>query len=273
MRNTEREPPGWDAPGWSRDQIRRLLRDVASGDVSPDRALQKLGGLPLLDLDFAKPDVHRELRQDAAEAILAEGKSSLEVAAIVDSLCASGAGTVLVTRADAETRAAVVDVAPDAQIDERARLAWIVRQPPEPRGHVLMLTAGTSDGPAIREAVVRAELLGTSVIVHQDVGVAGLHRLIPVLDDLREVDCVVVAAGMDAALASVVGGLTDVPVIGLPTSVGYGATFGGVSALLSMLTSCAAGVAVVNIDDGFGAGTIAALIARRTATGGAAERA
>ena len=128
-----------------------------------------------------------------------------------------------------------------------------------------IVSGGTSDGPVVREAQVRAELLGTTVIVHRDAGVAGLHRLEPALEDLRRADCVVVVAGWDAALASVVGGLVAAPVIGVPTSTGYGATFGGVSALLAMMTSCAAGVAVVNIDDGFGAGTIAARIARGSA--------
>jgi pyridinium-3,5-biscarboxylic acid mononucleotide synthase len=260
-----------DGHGWSRDRVAQVLRDVAAGEVSPERALGELAHLPVLDLGYARIDTHRELRQDAAEAVLAEGKTAAEVAGIVRSLCESGAGTVLVTRADAETRAAVLEVAPDGQIDERARLAWVARRVPEPRGHVAMLGAGTSDGPAIREAQVRAELLGTRVRVHLDVGVAGLHRLVAVLPDLARADCVVVAAGMDAALASVVGGLTEAPVVGLPTSVGYGATFDGLSALLSMLVSCAAGVAVVNIDDGFGAGTIAALIARRSGARAAEE--
>ena len=134
---------------------------------------------------------------------------------------------------------------------------------PEVKGLVTIVSGGTSDGPVVREAQVRAELLGTEVVVHRDAGVAGIHRLEPALDDLERADCVVVVAGWDAALCSVVGGLVAAPVIGVPTSTGYGATFGGVSALLAMLTSCAAGVAVVNIDDGFGAGTIAARIARR----------
>lgn len=144
-------------------------------------------------------------------------------------------------------------------------MVWVAREVPTARGQVAMLAAGTSDGPALREAQVRAELMGTNVSVHLDVGVAGLHRLLAVVDEIRDADAVVVAAGMDAALASVVGGIVAAPIIGLPTSVGYGATFSGVSALLSMLTSCAAAVAVVNIDDGFGAGTVAATIARRAA--------
>jgi len=217
------------------------------------------------DLGFARVDTDREARQGAPEGIMAEGKTPEEVAAIATALLESGAGSVMVTRADAEARAALLSVAPDGQQDERARLAWVARDVPVAHGLVTIVSGGTSDEPAVREAQVRAELLGTEVIVHRDAGVAGLHRLEPALPDLRKADCVVVVAGWDAALASVVGGLVAAPVIGVPTSTGYGATFGGVSALLSMLTSCAAGVAVVNIDDGFGAGTIAARIARRAA--------
>jgi NCAIR mutase (PurE)-related protein len=156
----------------------------------------------------------------------------------------------------------VKSLVPDAHEDERARLVWIVRAVPEPRGAVTIVSAGTSDGPVVTEARVRAELLGTEVIVHEDAGVAGLHRILPALPDLERADCVVVVAGMDAALASVVGGLVAAPVIGVPTSVGYGVADGGRTALNAMLTSCAASLAVVGIDDGFGAGTIAARIAR-----------
>ncbi len=220
---------------------------------------------PFVDLGFARVDTDREARQGAPEAIFAEGKTPDEIAGIARALLEGGASSVLLTRADEEARAALRAVAPDAQEDVRARLAWVARDTPEPRGTVTIVSGGTSDEPAVREAEVRAQLLGTTVIVHRDAGVAGLHRLEPALEDLRSADCVVVVAGWDAALASVVGGLVAAPVIGVPTSTGYGATFGGVSALLAMMTSCAAGVAVVNIDDGFGAGTIAARIARRAA--------
>ena len=220
---------------------------------------------PFVDLGFARVDTDREARQGAPEAIFAEGKAPEEIAGIAEALLAAGASSVLLTRADAPARAALRTVAPDAQEDERARLAWVARGVPEPAGLVAIVSGGTSDGAVVREAQVRAELLGTEVVVHRDAGVAGIHRLEPALEDLRRADCVVVVAGWDAALASVVGGLVAAPVIGVPTSTGYGATFGGVSALLSMLTSCAAGVAVVNIDDGFGAGTIAARIARAAA--------
>jgi NCAIR mutase (PurE)-related protein len=153
-------------------------------------------------------------------------------------------------------------MAPDAQEHEQARLVWVARAIPEQRGAVTIVSAGTSDGPVTHEARVRAELLGTEVVVHEDVGVAGLHRLAPALGDLQRADCVVVVAGMDGALASVIGGLVAAPVIGVPTSVGYGVADGGRTALNAMLTSCAAALAVVGIDDGFGAGTIAARIAR-----------
>jgi hypothetical protein len=172
---------------------------------------------------------------------------------------------VLVTRADEAARAAVRAAASGAEEDADARLAWVAREVPPVRGTVTMVSAGTSDFPALREAAVTARLSGTAVRVQEDVGVAGLHRLALALDDLRAADCVVVAAGGDAALASVVGGLVAVPVIGLPTSTGYGVATGGTAALHAMLSSCAPGVAVVNIDDGFGAGTIAARVARAAA--------
>lgn len=217
------------------------------------------------DLGFARVDTDREARQGAPEAIMAEGKTAEEIRGIATALLEAGAGSVMVTRADAAARAALLDVAPDAEQDERARLAWVARGVPVAHGLVTIVSGGTSDEPAVREAQVRAELLGTEVIVHRDAGVAGIHRLEPALDDLRRAHCVIVVAGWDAALCSVVGGLVAAPVIGVPTSTGYGAAHGGQTALNAMLVSCAAGVAVVNIDDGFGAGTIAARIARQSA--------
>ena len=197
------------------------------------------------DLGFARVDTDRERRQGAPEAILAEGKTPEEIEAIAAALLDGGAGSVLVTRADAAARAALRRVAPDAREDARARLAWVAPAVPAVRGLVTIVSGGTSDGPVVTEARVRAELLGTEVVVHADAGVAGIHRLAPAREDLERADCVVVVAGMDAALASVVGGLVAAPVIGVPTSTGYGTAFGGVTALLSMLTSCAAGLAVV----------------------------
>jgi NCAIR mutase (PurE)-related protein len=235
---------------------------VRDGEIEPENGLDRLATLPFDDLGFARVDIHRELRQGAPEAVLAQGKEPYEVAAIVRSMLDAGAATVMVTRADAHARAAVRAVAPDALEHERARVVWVARDTPPAAGLVTIVSGGTADGPAVHEARIRAELLGAAVIVHEDVGVAGLHRLAPALEDLRSADCVIAVAGQDAALTSVVGGLVAAPVIGVPTSAGYGVAAGGLAALFAMLASCAAGVAVVNIDDGFGAGTIAARIAR-----------
>jgi pyridinium-3,5-biscarboxylic acid mononucleotide synthase len=245
-----------------RGELLDLLEAVRLGELAPEMALDALVALPFRDLGFARIDTHRELRQGAPEAVLAEGKTPDEIERIVAAMLADGVGSVMVTRADAPAREAVRRAAPDAEEDERARLAWVGRHVPPAMGRVAIVSAGTSDAPVVTEARVRAELLGAGVTVQQDVGVAGLHRLTAARADLERADCVVVVAGQDAALASVVGGIVAAPVIAVPTSTGYGAAFGGVTALLSMLCSCAAGVAVVNIDDGLGAGTIAARIAR-----------
>jgi NCAIR mutase (PurE)-related protein len=241
-------------PG-SREDTYEILERVARGEP-------RLAVLPFLELDFARPDVHRELRQGAPEAVLAQGKTPEQVVEIVRAMIDGGAGSVLVTRADAETRARVRAAIPDAYDHDLANLVWVVRRVPEPRGLVAIVSAGTSDGPVVHEARVRAELLGANTVVYEDVGVAGLHRLVDALPDLTRADCVVVVAGMDGALASVVGGLVAAPVVGVPTSVGYGVADGGRTALKAMLTSCAAALAVVGIDDGLGAGTVAARIAR-----------
>jgi NCAIR mutase (PurE)-related protein len=245
-----------------REDLEELLERVRRGEVEPRSALERLEQLPFLDLGFARADLHRELRQGAPEAVLAEGKTVEQVVRIAGALLDAGAGSVLVTRADADVRRAVRELAPGAEEDAAARLVWVARAVPEPRGLVAIVSAGTSDGPVLHEARVRAELLGTEVVVHEDAGVAGLHRLASALPDLERADCVVVVAGMDAALASVVGGIVAAPVIGVPTSVGYGVADHGRTALNAMLTSCAASLAVVGIDDGLGAGTIAARIAR-----------
>jgi hypothetical protein len=245
-----------------RDDLRALLDAVQAGMTTPEEALERLAELPFRDLGFARVDVHRELRQGAPEAVLGEGKTPEQVAGIVSAMLEGGAGSVLVTRAGEEVRAAVREVAADAEEDALARCVWVARGVPEPRGLVVMVSAGTSDWPVLREAQIRAELLGTTVVVHEDMGVAGVHRLAGALPDLERAECVVVVAGMDGALASLVGGLARAPVIGVPTSVGYGSAEGGRTALNAMLASCAAGLAVVGIDDGLGAGTIAARIAR-----------
>ena len=248
------------------EQVRALVERAARGELDPAEVAEQLARAPLVDLGFARLDVQRELRQGQPEAVLAEGKTAPQVAALarprVDD---ARSGPVLDTRADAEARAAVREAVPEAQEHVDARLVWIERGVPETRGVVTLVSAGTSDGPALHEAAITARLSGTEVRVQEDVGVAGLHRLAVALDDLRAADCVVVCAGHDAALASVIGGLVASPVIGLPTSTGYGVATGGHTALNSMLASCAPGVSVVNIDDGFGAGTIAARIARAAA--------
>jgi pyridinium-3,5-biscarboxylic acid mononucleotide synthase len=245
-----------------RSEIDDLLAAVAAGTVSPADAADRLAALPFLGLGFANVDTHRELRQGAPEAILAEGKTTEQVVAIARALDEAGASSVLVTRASAEVRAAVRAAIPDAEEHELARAVWVGRRVPEPRGLVVIVSGGTSDGPVVHEARIRAELLGVHVVVHEDVGVAGLHRLAGALPDIARADCVVVVAGMEGALASVVGGLVPCPIIGVPTSVGYGSAHGGTTALNAMLASCVDGLAVVGIDDGLGAGSVSARIAR-----------
>ena len=248
----------------SRRDIEALLTAVAEREVAPSEAADRLATLPFRDLGFARVDTHRELRQGAPEAIMGEGKTPAQAAGIAQALVEAGASSVLVTRADERMRDAVREALPDAQEDDLARAIWVERDPIPRHGRVLIVSAGTSDGPVVHEARIRAELLGTDVIVHEDVGVAGLHRLAPVLPDLEAADVVVVVAGMDGALASVIGGLAACPVIGVPTSMGYGSARGGETALHAMLCSCADGLAVVGIDDGLGAGSVAARIARRS---------
>jgi len=236
----------------SRRRLEALFTAVADRELTPSAAADELASMPFRDLSYARVDTHRELRQGASEAILGQGKTPEQVAGIALALADAGASSVLVTRADAIEH-------------ELARTVWVERAPLEKRGNVLIISAGTSDGPIVHETRIRAELLGTEVTVHEDVGVAGLHRLAAVLPDLPDADVVVVIAGMDGALASVIGGLAACPVIGVPTSVGYGSARHGETALHAMLSSCADGLAVVGIDDGLGAGTVAARIARRAA--------
>lgn len=247
------------------DQLQELLEAVGAEKLSPNEAVKQFAALSTRQLGFAQLDLQRELRQAAPEAVLAEGKTPREVVEIVRAMDAGGASSVLVTRAGKPIRAAVKEALPEAEEHERARAVWVAREVPPKAGLITAISAGTSDAAALHEARIRAELLGTEVVLHQDVGVAGLHRLAGVLPDLQRADCLVVCAGMDGALASVVGGIVACPVIGVPTSTGYGLADGGRTALRAMLCSCAAGVAVVGIDDGFGAGTIAARIARAAA--------
>ena len=237
--------PYYRSVGGLRDDLRDLLEAVRAGTTSPDDALERFAELPYRDLGFARVDVHRELRQGAPEAVLAEGKTSEQVAR--SSPRCSRAARAACSRRGPTTaaRGAVREAVPEAEEDERARCVWVAAACRSRAASLPIVSAGTSDGPVVHEARIRAELLGTTVVVHEDVGVAGLHRLAPALPDLERADCVVVVAGMDGALASLVGGLARGPVIGVPTSVGYGSAHGGTTALNAMLASCAAGLAVV----------------------------
>jgi NCAIR mutase (PurE)-related protein len=249
-----------------------LLQDVAGGRVSAEAAAEALRDLPFADLGYAKVDHHRELRQGACEIVYAEPKSVEEVSGIVEQLLDGNEGPVLVTRVTPAHAAAVRHLADRAglPVEERprSRCIAILRNVPEPAGCVLIVTAGTADLPVAEEAELTARLLGAGADVVPDVGVAGLHRIAAIRERIRDSDAVVVVAGMEGALASVVGGLATGPVIACPTSVGYGASFGGLAALLSMLSSCTPGTVCVDIDDGVGAGYAAALIARRAGTAG-----
>lgn len=246
----------------SRTQISEVLELLTRGELSAQGAEARLVAAPLIDLGFARIDTDRGTRQGVPEAVLAEGKTPQQVVEIVRAMVERGRDTVLITRANEAVRAAVRAAVDDVEEDPVGRLAWIARHLPDAAGTVTVVSGGTADGPVVREVSTCARLFGAHVRVQEDVGVAGLHRLSLALEDLRAADCVVVVAGQDAALASVVGGLVAAPVIAVPTSTGYGVAAGGIAALLSMLASCAAGVAVVNVDDGFGAATIAARIAR-----------
>ena len=246
-----------------RERVRALLDAVAVGELEAAAALDRLAFEPVESLAFASIDHHRALRQDQPEVILAEGKTPEQVVAIAERVAAHGDG-VLVTRTSAEQRLRLLEVLPGAEASEVARTVHLPAEEPGPRsaGTLLVVTAGTSDLPVAEEAAVTACAFGCRVARLTDVGVAGIHRLLSRTDVLGDAQVIVVVAGMDGALSSVVGGLVRVPVIAVPTSVGYGASFGGLAPLLTMLNSCAAGVTVVNIDNGFGAGVAAARILR-----------
>ena len=245
------------------EEVKDLLRGMNEGTTSLDEALRALRELPVKDLGFAQLDTHRELRQGIPEVIYAEGKSPDQVVAIADSLLQRSSGGVLATRASAETASALLERFPDAEYHERPRLVVLRADPTRYEGTVAVVAAGTSDLPVADEAVITAESLGAKVDRITDVGVAGLHRILAVQDRLHDADVVIVVAGMEGALASIVGGISSAPVVAVPTSVGYGASFGGLAALLTMLNSCAAGVTVTNIDNGFGAAAFALRLLRR----------
>jgi NCAIR mutase (PurE)-related protein len=248
--------------------IRALLERVARGDESIDEAVAALRSLPFEDLGFATLDHHRMLRWGFPEVIYCAGKTAEQVTGIAAHL-AERSPRVLGTRATREQyEAARLDL-PDLHYHELARCLWLDRDAGAPRhAGVLIVAAGTSDLPILEEAALTLELMGHAPRRIVDVGVAGLHRLLPHIPAIQSANVVVVVAGMEGALASVVGGLTDAPVIAVPTSVGYGASFGGLAALLAMLNSCASGIAVVNIDNGYGAGHMAALINQRIVQSG-----
>ena len=241
-------------------EIKDLLEGVRDGSISVDDALLKLKVAPYEDLGFAKIDTHRAVRQGAAEVIYGAGKTPEQIAAIAQSMKDRGQERILITRLSADKFDLLpaelgVSYHPDARIG-------VIGNPPAPNGigTIVVATGGTSDIPVAEEAAMTAEFYGNSVVRLYDVGVAGLHRLLSHTDEIMSASVIIAIAGMEGALASVVGGLADCPVIAVPTSVGYGASFHGLSALLSMLNSCASGVSVVNIDNGFGAGYLASMI-------------
>jgi NCAIR mutase (PurE)-related protein len=245
------------------DEVKDLLKGVAEGATRTEDALRALERLPVENLGFATLDTHRELRQGMPEAIYAEGKKAEHVVEIAARLLETTTGPVLATRVPEETVQALIERFPEAEHDESARV--VVLRPERPGvelGKVAIVAAGTSDLPVADEAACVARAVGASVHRINDVGVAGLHRLLAVEDSLRESSVVIVVAGMEGALASLVGGMTPAPVVAVPTSVGYGASFEGLAALLAMLNSCAAGVVVTNIDNGFGAAAFALRLLR-----------
>ena len=253
-----------------RDELRTMLGEVAAGTRSVDDAVTGLAALPLTgtgftDLGFARVDHHRGVRTGDPEVVYGEGKTPEQCVGVVASLREHAGGRpALVTRVTPEVERALVQRWPEAEVDSVARCVAVGAAPPA-RGNVAVVSAGTSDEPVAAEAAFVARLFGAAVTRVTDVGVAGIHRLLAAQQVLDAADCLVVVAGMEGALPSAVGGLVGVPVVAVPTSVGYGASYGGLAALLAMLSSCAPGVAVCNIDNGFGAGVFAARVARRAA--------
>ena len=245
------------------NDIKRLLREVSDGSVSVDEAYLKLKQRPFEDIGYAKVDLHRKLRQGAAEVIYGAGKTPDQIVGIADVMVKNGQKTILITRLSKES-AEEIQKTFELDYHEEARCGIIGKMPKaDGIGKIVIATGGTSDIPMAEEAAVTAQTLGNEVVRLYDVGVAGLHRTLSHLDDIMDANVIIAIAGMEGALASVIGGLADCPVIAVPTSVGYGASFGGVSALLSMLNSCASGISVVNIDNGFGAGYLASMINHR----------
>ncbi len=244
-----------------RERVRALLGQLADGTVDVDSALDRLALDPVQDLPFATIDHHRALRQGFPEVIFGQGKTTEHIVAIAERIASRGEG-FLATRLSPDAAAVLGDRIATVELNELARTAYLAPDSPPPvgKGTVLLITAGTSDLPVAEEAAVTLCALGNRVRRLTDVGVAGLHRLLAGCDELASASVIIVVAGMDGALPSVVGGLVSAPVIAVPTSVGYGASFNGLAALLTMLNSCAAGVTVVNIDNGFGAAVAASRV-------------
>ena len=240
----------------NREALHQLIQDLYDKKIQPEEAYQRLKNLPYEDLGFAKVDHHRSLRNGIPEVIYCEGKTPEQILTLINTMAQSD---ILATRLSPEVYDLIRSRLPSAAVyDPEGRTLAMAQEPGRKKvGHILILTAGTSDIPIATEAVTTAELLGSRVETVYDVGVAGIHRLLDKMDRLREARVIIVVAGMDGALASVVGGLVDCPVIAVPTRVGYGAAFEGLAALLTMLNACAPGVSVVNIDNGFGAGCLA----------------
>jgi pyridinium-3,5-biscarboxylic acid mononucleotide synthase len=240
-------------------QLKELIEQIRKGQIGTDAAMERLKKLPFEDLGYAKIDHHRCLRNGVPEVIYCQGKTVEQIQGIVERLARYHCN-ILATRADGRVHAGILEVTEDCQYHAMARIVVVKPRPSATQGLIAVVCAGTSDLPVAEEAAVTCETLGNRIVRLYDVGVAGLHRLLNVCDDLFKANVAIVVAGMEGALASVVGGLVSCPVIGVPTSVGYGASFGGIAALLSMLNSCASGVSVVNIDNGFGAAYQASLI-------------
>lgn len=240
--------------------IKRILEKVRDGNLSVEEALLAIKKQPFEDIGYARVDMHRGIRQGAAEVIYGAGKTSEQITGIVDAMKRNGQETILITRLSPKS-ARIVSLEHEMDYHEEAGIGIIGEMPkPDGIGKIVVATGGTSDIPVAEEAALTAQVHGNEVVRLYDVGVAGLHRLLACMDDIMDASVIIAVAGMEGALASVIGGLADCPVIAVPTSVGYGASFQGVSALLSMLNSCASGVSVVNIDNGYGAGYLASRI-------------
>ncbi len=241
-------------------QMKDLLEQVHSGEISVENALLRLKEQPYEDIGYAKVDLHRQIRQGASEVIYGAGKTADQIIGILQTLHENGQENILITRLDEEKARSVHSGFPITYYPE-ARLGLAGSMPsPDGIGTIVVATGGTSDQPVAEEAVLTARFLGNEVLRLYDVGVAGIHRLLSHREELMQASVIIAVAGMEGALATVIGGLVDCPVIAVPTSVGYGASFGGLAALLAMLNSCSSGTAVVNIDNGFGAGFLASRI-------------